>query len=360
MTIPADLKIDGKQDELEALDIDEWKLITNAINAYMISESIYAACELDVFGKIESLECPDLCHIAEAVDLDNYRCSILLLCLCTSRLISKDKNTGYYQNHSAARKALCRHTKNNFTPFVRFNHEVQQKGMFYFLDALKSGKNEGLKFLPGDASSLYDRLAQTPGMSQLFHEGMAAYTHFGPKIVPFIEMAKRKRLLDIGGGNGSVSRKFLLEYPGLSAVVMDIEDVCLIGRQLSGTYVERLTFVSADIFSSPWNYAQDTILFSHLLEIFSLDKVTFLYQKAYEALPVGGKLFVWTIIANDDETGSLQAAKSSAYFLTMASGEGKAYSKKTHIDLCESIGFDIEMVYDRTEYDHLGLVMVKS
>ncbi|MDP1574958.1 MAG: methyltransferase [Coxiellaceae bacterium] len=346
-------------DETNILDVSEWQLITNSINAYMISESIYAACELDVFSKIERLEIPSLANIAKAIGLNEYCCSILLLCLCCSTLISKDLKTHLYQNHSAARKAFCSDKKNNFIPFVRFNHDIQQKGMSFFLKALKSGKNEGVSFLPGDAENLYDRLAQSPGMSELFHDGMAAYTHFGPKIVKFEAMASCKRLLDVGGGNGSVSRKCLTDNASLSAVVIDIADVCAVGKALSLGFQERLQFVSDDIFSSSWSFGQDAILFSHLLEIFSFEKVKFLYQKAFDALPFGGQLFVWTIISNDDETGSLQAAKSSAYFLTMASGEGKTYSKKVHIELCQSIGFTVEMIYDRSEYDHLGLALIK-
>jgi hypothetical protein len=345
--------------ETDALNIDEWKLITNSINAYMISESVHAASELDVFSALERLDSPSLSNIAEVVGLTDYSCRILLMCLCCSGLIGKDPVTGFYRNHSASRKALCSHTKTSFRPFVRFNHQIQQKGMSFFLDALKSGKNEGIQFLAGEASSLYDRLAETPGMSELFHNGMAAYTHFGPKIVRFQEMEHCRRLLDIGGGNGSVSRQCLLQNQSLNAVVMDIADVCKIGEKLSESFSTRLQFVVDDIFSSTWNFDQDAILFSHLLEIFSLDKVEFLYKKAYDSLPRGGKLFVWTIIANDDETGSLQAAKSSAYFLTMASGEGMTYSKKTHIEICKSLGFSIETIYDRSEYDHLGLVVTR-
>ena len=345
--------------ETNKLDVSEWKLITHSINAYMISESVYAACELDLFNKIEQLNIPSLSNIAEAIGLNDYCCSILLMCLCSSTLIHKNSSTGLYHNHIAAKKAFCGNTKNSFAPFVRFNHDIQQKGMSFFLEALKSGENKGLSFLNGDAKNLYDRLAQSPGMSELFHEGMEAYTHFGPKIVKFEEMVFCKRLLDIGGGNGSVSRKCLMDNQSLTAVVMDIAAVCEVGKALSLSFNDRLRFVAEDIFTSDWTFEQDAILFSHILEIFSFEKVQFLYQKAFDALPSGGKLFVWTIISNDDETGSLQAAKSSAYFLTMASGEGKTYSKKMHIELCQSIGFTVERVYDRSEYDHVGLVLTK-
>ncbi len=349
------------QEEIsEVLDADEWKLITDTINAYMLSEAVYAACELDVFEKIEQLDSPNLQNIAASSGMTEYCCDILLMSLCASNLIIKDKNTGLYRNHSAARKALRTGVKNTFIPFVRFNHQVQQKGMFSFLDALKSGENRGLNFLPGEKKTLYARLAQTPGMTELFHKGMAAYTHFGPKIVTFKEATYCKQLLDIGGGDGSLSYKFLSENPSLEgAIVMDIDSVCQIGKKLHH-HVNKLQFVSDDIFSGHWNFGQDGILFSHILEIFSLAKMKALYKKAYAALPKQGRIFVWTLIENESDIGSLQAAKSSAYFLTMASGEGKTYSKKTHFEICESIGFKIETVYDRSEYDHLGFVAIKE
>ena len=343
----------------DILDVDEWQLITNAINAYMISEAVYAGCELNLFEKIEGLDSPDVEHIAHAIGLSVYCCSILLLCLCSSKLIYKNKKTGFYFNHPAARKALCANKINTFIPFVRFNHQIQQKGMSYFLEALKTETNAGLAFLSGDATSLYGRLAQSEGMSDLFHAGMAAYTHLGPKIVTFEEMTHCNLLLDVGGGNGSVSRKSLVHYTALNAIVIDIETVCQIGKTLNHDLKDRLQFYAMDIFSSEWLFAHDSILFSHILEIFSLDKVKMLYKKAYDSLPKGGRLFVWTIVANDDETGSLQAAKSSAYFLTMASGEGKAYARQFHLDYCQSIGFVIERIYDRAEYDHLGFVALK-
>ena len=196
------MAVSTDNDDVNALDNNEWKLITNTLNAYIMSEAIYAACELDVFSAIQSLEVPSLANIANAVGIAEYPCSILLMCLCVSTLIIKDA-TGLYTNHSAARKALCSHQSSSFIPFVRFNHEVQQKGMASFLDALKTGENKGIDFLAGQAASLYDRLAEAPGMSELFHDGMAAYTHFGPKIVRFKEMTTCRLLLDIGGGNGS-------------------------------------------------------------------------------------------------------------------------------------------------------------
>lgn len=346
-------------DAKHSLNTEEWNLITNTINAYMISEAVYAGCELDVFSKINTLACPDLSNIAASIGLSDYSCSILLMCLCCSKLVSKNHETGLYVCHSAASKALCSNNNQSFIPFVRFNHQVQQKGMAFFLNALKSGSNEGLRLFHGVGESLYDCLAKLPGMTKLFHEGMEAYTHFGPKIVNYKEIGQCNLLLDVGGGNGSVSRKYLSEYSHLQAVVLDIPTVCEMGSASNLDYENRLQFISMDIFEGKWAFSQDAILFSHLLEIFSLEKVDLLYKKAFNSLPQGGRLFVWTIVSNATGTPSLQAAKSSAYFLTMASGSGKAYSQSDHVELAEMAGFRTERIYDRSEYDHVGFVFIK-
>ena len=93
------------------------------------------------------------------------------------------------------------------------------------------------------------------------------------------------------------------------------------------------------MFADLWPSGCDGILLSHIVEIFAPEKIRFLYGKALEFLVTGGRLFVWTIMANDPETQGLQAAKSSTYFLTTASGEGMAYPAKDHAQWLREAGF---------------------
>jgi hypothetical protein len=101
------------------------------------------------------------------------------------------------------------------------------------------------------------------------------------------------------------------------------------------------------------------VLFSHILEIFSPEKILILYAKAFSALPPEGKMFVWTIMANDSETAGLQAAKSSIYFLCTASGEGMAYPGREHEEAIRETGFRTVRRYSAAETDHGALVAIK-
>jgi hypothetical protein len=64
-------------------------------------------------------------------------------------------------------------------------------------------------------------------------------------------------------------------------------------------------------------------------------------------------------MANDSETGSLQAAKSSIYFLCAASGEGMAYPAKDHDEALRRAGFSAVRRYLAAEFDHGALIAVR-
>jgi hypothetical protein len=95
------------------------------------------------------------------------------------------------------------------------------------------------------------------------------------------------------------------------------------------------------------------------VEIFSPDKVRFLYRRAHQILSEGGRLFVWTLMANDLETEGLQAAKSSIYFLSTASGEGMAYPGTDHERWLRECGFSNVKRYNVPAIDHGGIVAMK-
>jgi hypothetical protein len=67
------------------------------------------------------------------------------------------------------------------------------------------------------------------------------------------------------------------------------------------------------------------VLFSHVLEVFSVDRVGRLLAKAVDALPAGGKVLVYGFNASDDESRGIFSARLSLYLNVLATGEGMAY-----------------------------------
>jgi hypothetical protein len=338
----------------------EWKQLCEVMNGYIYSQTLVTACELNLFSYLSAH--PGATHeqLSQGLNLSPHCTRILMLASCAVGLVLRD-DSGGYRNSGIAEKVLISGSPYSMLPFIQFNRRVQERCSSHLTQALKENRNAGLDEFPGSGNTLYERLAEYPEVERLFHDAMGAYTRLSPKIVHLPELATVRHLLDVGGGDGSNDVALCQRYPDLKVTIYEKPTVARIARQrvaeagLSG----RIDCVEGDMFLDVWPTGCDAILFSHVVEIFSTERIRMLYKKALETLPLRGQVFVWSVMANDSETGALQAAKSSIYFLCAASGEGMAYPARQHEESLRWAGFRSVRRYPAAEVDHGALVAVK-
>ncbi len=106
------------------------------------------------------------------------------------------------------------------------------------------------------------------------------------------------------------------------------------------------------MFTDPFPSGMDAVLFSHVLEIFSADQARFLVAKAFEALPAGGRLFLFGYRSTESEDGGVLAARLSLYFNVLASGEGMAYPPGEYEDWSREAGCTDIRSYTGLPYEH--------
>jgi cyclopropane fatty-acyl-phospholipid synthase-like methyltransferase len=171
------------------------------------------------------------------------------------------------------------------------------------------------------------------------------------------EFSKVSRLLDVGGGDGTNAIRLCERYPSLKVTLIDLPSVIEKARANIEAHAlsDRVTCEAVDMFADAWPSGCDGVMFSHVLEIFSPEKIRFLYEKARAYLKQG-QLFVWSLMCDADEAGSLQSVKSSLYFVTVASGEGMAYPVRDHVQWLSDAGFHVAAIYDARAIDHCALV----
>jgi len=339
----------------------EWKQLCDVMNGYIYSQTLVTACDLDLFTHLSAHPGTTQEQLAHSLGLSPHCTRILMLACCAVGLVLRDSPDGGYRNSEIAGKVLVSGSPYSMLPFVQFNHRVQERCSGHFTQALKENRNAGLDEFPGGGSTIYERLAEYPDLENLFHDAMGAYTRLSPKIVHLAEFSAVRHLLDVGGGDGTNAIALCKRFPDLNVTILEKPTVARITREsvakagLNG----RITCVEGDMFLDAWPADCDAILFSHLVEIFSPARIRVLYKQAFATLPRAGQLFVWTIMANDSETGALQAAKSSIYFLCAASGEGMGYPARQHEESLRWAGFSTIKRYPAAEVDHGALVAVK-
>ena len=104
-----------------------------------------------------------------------------------------------------------------------------------------------------------------------------------------LDLSAVHRLMDLGGGSGVVSMALLRRYPELSAVVVDLANVCAAGREIvaEGSLKDRLRYHPADFLQDPLPTGFDMVL---QCDIDVYDER--LFAKVWDALNPGGRFVV--------------------------------------------------------------------
>lgn len=340
---------------MEELSWEEWQSLCEMMNGYIKTQVLSSACDLGVFDAIE--RGATLASLPRQLEIDAHGCRVLVLGLKQLKLIEVD-DTGKVTNSALARRCLLRGSAQSMVPFVHLNDKIQHRACLHFTQALREGRNAGLDEFPGDAPTLYGRMAVDPALERLFHDGMGAYTRLSPRMMAVKEFGEVRRLLDVGGGDGTNAIRLCERYPSLKVTLIDLPSVIEKAREniRAQGLSDRVTCEAVDMFTDPWPTGCDGVIFSHVLEIFSPEKIQFLYRKSRAYLQDTGRLFVWSLMCDDDEAGGLQSVKSSLYFVTVASGQGMAYPARDHIKWLNDAGFEVTAEYDARTIDHRALV----
>jgi predicted O-methyltransferase YrrM len=115
------------------------------------------------------------------------------------------------------------------------------------------------------------------------HQPLAA------QLTELLDMTGVHRLMDLGGGSGVVSLALLRQYPHLTSVVVDIENVCMAGREIASEHAAaaRITYHAADFVHDELPGGYDMVL--------QCDVGVYgeaLFRKLWAALNQGGRLVI--------------------------------------------------------------------
>jgi cyclopropane fatty-acyl-phospholipid synthase-like methyltransferase len=101
----------------------------------------------------------------------------------------------------------------------------------------------------GGPISYVDRMRASPERAREFtHMLFEVHQNLANRVAELLDLTGVERLMDLGGGSGVVSMAFLRKYPALTSTVVDIENVCVAGREIADEegFSDRITYYSAD------------------------------------------------------------------------------------------------------------------
>lgn len=323
----------------------------NISYGYLASSVLFSALEFDLFTLLDRKGKVSREELVQILKVQDQPLRVLLVGLVNLGLLGH--STGRYFCSPLAKKMLSLDSSDNVVPVLKWHYHIVYRGMFHLTTSIRTGKNEGLVELPGNGSTLYERLAGYPELEKIFQDAMSCISGRVRKyFLDRLPWRSMKHVVDLGGGDGTNARAIAGRYTGLRTTVFDLPSVCNIARgKLAGSpLAERVNVIPGNFITDPLPPA-DCYLLAHICPIYSEKTIRGIFEKAHATLPAGGNLVVYTMMGDDDHSQHLPAALGSAYFLTVATGEGMIYPSVDYIDWLKASGFSqikrIDLPYDQ-------------
>ncbi|HEU0027703.1 MAG TPA: methyltransferase [Ktedonobacterales bacterium] len=300
------------QNILERLALAAGKIpepIVEAFPPLVLARSIMAATTLGVFDALADHALTSE-EVAATCGTDPRATAALLGVLASAGYL--DERGGAYTLGGKARRWLRRGDPADVSAYIRFNY-LQWEWL---------GELE--RFIQtGTPIAFHERLTDAEWKD--YERGMAAIARLTlPEVVwrtpvPPGAMA----LLDIGGGHGRASARFLQRHPQLRATVLDLPRALASAPPLPADVAKRIERMAGDALTADLGHeAYDVIYVANLLHHFDASQNASLAERVAAALRPGG---IWVIQDGVRErrrrSERMAAAIGDLYFaLTSASG----------------------------------------
>jgi acetylserotonin N-methyltransferase len=157
------------------------------------------------------------------------------------------------------------------------------------------------------------------------------------------DFAGVKRILDVGGGSGCFMIAFAQAHPSLEATILELPSMC----KAATAYIEaggvgnRVATTAMNMFRDQWPKGYDAIFFSNIWHDWNFRTCAWLGERAYEALPRGGRIMLHEMLLDDGGAGPATAAAFSMLMLLATQGQQFTFGELK--GLLERAGFrDVE------------------
>ncbi|MEW6218043.1 MAG: methyltransferase [Thermodesulfobacteriota bacterium] len=149
-----------------------------------------------------------------------------------------------------------------------------------------------------------------------------------PRLAAEIDLAGRRRLLDLGGGPGTYAIHFCLANPGLTAVIFDRPTTEPFARATVERFglAGRIDFAAGDFNQTPLPAGCDVAWLSQILHSNGPEACQRLIRKTRDALAPGGLVMVHEFLLDDSHAAPLFPALFSLNML-VNNGNGRSYSE---------------------------------
>jgi SAM-dependent methyltransferase len=268
------------------MKIETFSDVNELLAAYVPSAALGTALESGLFWML-SEQPRTAADVALEMDIPVNRCRYWLDILASLNLLAFDGDT--YSPTESARTAILSSYSN-----VSWSNLAQQ-----WRESMPSVSNLSLHIHePGsvwavqgnDPPNYFKQLIKSPERARRFTRMLYEFHQpLADELAAVLNMENVQRLMDLGGGSGVISMALLRRNSNLTSTVVDIENVCIAGREIASenSISDRIDYFPADFLSDELPGGFDLILECDVCVYESV-----LLSKLHKSLNAEGRLVI--------------------------------------------------------------------
>ncbi|HEX8847727.1 MAG TPA: methyltransferase [Pyrinomonadaceae bacterium] len=210
-------------------------------------------------------------------------------------------------------------------------------------DLLQSVKTGKTAFLLANGVEIFDYYAEHPESLEPFNEAM---TNFSETVIPAIvkayDFSSINKLVDVGGGHGSLLAAILKANPQMTGILFDLEQAAAGARQRLGLegVADRSEVIAGSFFDSV-PAGGDAYLMKHIIHDWDDERATAILKNCHRAMADSGKLLLIEAAVAPGNEPSL--GKLMDINMLVLPG-GRERTEKEYADLFAAAGFKLTKV----------------
>jgi SAM-dependent methyltransferase len=266
--------------------------LQNIAQSYGQSAALMAAVELGVFTAIAK-GAGTFEEIASAVRILPTNAERLVVLLCAAGLVVKEG--GRLRNADDVARFLVKGEPGYMGPWITFT-KPQWNEWGRLAEHLRAPKLKTMGSI-GDFNiedaRRYHRATYSIGMGA------------GRRFVRQVDLSKRRRIMDIGGGSGAYCIQAAKAHPHICGVVLDLPPVVAVAREFlaENGVGDRITAEPCNFVTDPFPADCDVAIMASNLPMYSRAVIAQVIAKAHDALLEGGEMHLIGETTNDERTG---------------------------------------------------------
>jgi SAM-dependent methyltransferase len=279
--------------------------INELLDAHLSSSALIAALELGLFWRLADGP-QSMVAISQAMNIPPRRCSYWLRVLAGMNFLVQDGDM--FGLSPVARTAILDAHSQETWKMLAIDARDNAKSSLLLAQRLTNGgpeqdtREEDRHGFPRYVREMQADLERARLFAQMLFELHSPLAH---DVADALELNGAGNLLDVGGGSGVVSLALLRMYPDLSAVVVDIPNVCTAGQEIADRTPERdrISYFPADFVRDELPQGFDVVLECDVGQFDNL-----LLAKLAASLNEGGRLVIvdrWFDMGENETPGRL-------------------------------------------------------